>query len=140
MTRDIEDRCRTEVIELHRFFVEWFKGELSGDEAFERFSRVMADGFEIIPPDGRKMNRDEILSAVRSAHGLEAGGSFEIRIEKFESRLVGDGFLLATYQEWQRSGSGERARLSTAVFRARENTPNGVEWLHVHETWLSENS
>ena len=27
-------------------------------------------------------------------------------------------------------------RVSTAVFRERADTPNGLAWLHVHETWL----
>jgi hypothetical protein len=33
-----------------------------------------------------------------------------------------------------------RGRLSTALFRERDDTPNGVEWLHVHEVWIENGS
>jgi hypothetical protein len=48
---------------------------------------------------------------------------------------VGD-ILLVTYEEWQQSGDQTTARLSTALFRDKPDAPNGLEWLHVHETWL----
>jgi hypothetical protein len=44
---------------------------------------------------------------------------------------------LTTYQEWQETAEGRTVRLSTALFREKVGTPNGLEWLHVHETWLA---
>ena len=45
-----------------------------------------------------------------------------------------------TYREWQTNtgttGDITSLRLSTAVLCAAPGTPNGVAWLHVHETWL----
>jgi hypothetical protein len=46
--------------------------------------------------------------------------------------------LLATYEEWQVIEGETRGRLSTALFRNREGTPNGIEWVHLHETWMSD--
>lgn len=46
------------------------------------------------------------------------------------------GYVLATYEEWQRnaiaSKPADNGRIATALFRAREQ----LRWIHVHETWL----
>ena len=46
-----------------------------------------------------------------------------------------DELALATYEEWQEIDGKINARLSTVLLRAKADAPNGVEWLHVHETW-----
>ncbi len=52
------------------------------------------------------------------------------------SRTVGDGLVLVTYEEHQTTGGEHEGWLSSALFRAREGRPNGVEWLHMQETYL----
>lgn len=133
----MDDRCRKEVEELHRFFQDWFNGQLEPtDHNFQRFSGVMAEGFEILSPDGGRMTRSEILARVREGHGSSNDKSFRIWIENYESRAIARDLLLVTYEEWQETGGEKRGRTSSAVFRSKSTTPNGVAWLHVHETWL----
>ncbi|MFX0092506.1 MAG: hypothetical protein ACFFBD_12150 [Candidatus Hodarchaeota archaeon] len=45
---------------------------------------------------------------------------------------------MTTYEEWQEIDGQTIARLSTALFRKCFDAPNGVEWLHAHETWLQD--
>ena len=61
---------------------------------------------------------------------------FRIWIEGFQLRLVSGNLALATYEEWQEVEGQVTARLSSALFQRKENTPNGLVWLHVHETRL----
>lgn len=133
----MDERCRREVIELHQFFEEWFtaKRELT-EENFLRFSRVMGTGFEIISPDGDRRGREEMVENLRNAHGVYREETFRIWIEGYRSRPLAEGLQLVTYEEWQERADGKRGRLSTAVLRRNPDTPNGVEWLHVHEVWL----
>lgn len=137
----MEVRYQTEIIELHRFFQHWFNGELpDNDESFSRFSDVMAPGFEIVSPNGRWTDRDSLIAALRSSHGQwkDQGEPGKIRIEHYRLMHTEGPLALVTYEEWQEVGGESRGRLSTALFKMREGTPNGVEWLHVHETWLSD--
>lgn len=117
----------TEVEELHRFFEQWLGGET---EDFARADRVLAPTFTIIGPGGNLRTREELVRGL-----LEVQGKRPVKIEvrNLVERPLGDGFVLATYEEWQ-DGKG---RISTALLRAREDAPNGLEWLHVHETWLA---
>jgi len=43
---------------------------------------------------------------------------------------------LATYEEWQELERQTTARLSSMLFQGAQSTPNGLKWLHVHETWI----
>ena len=133
----MEDRCRREVVELHRFFQDWFNAELPDDDAsFHRFDGVLAEDFEIIGPTGNRTERVGLIPALRSGHGRSAGESFAIEVRKVRSRAVADGLVLVTYEEHQTTGDQHRGWVSSALFRARQGRPNGVEWLHVHETYL----
>ncbi len=135
----MDDACKKEVIELHQFFEDWNQGKLAKTEdQFRRFSGAVAKDFEIISPGGGSMSTTEILGRVREGHGSSRGTDFRIWIESYRSRPIGDGILLVTYEEWQSQGGKDIGRISTAVFRRESRAPNGVVWLHVHETWLQE--
>ena len=61
-----------------------------------------------------------------------------IWIENFEVRAVVGDVAVVSYEEWQEIAGQPRGRISSGVFRVRAGTPNGVEWLHLHETWLTD--
>jgi hypothetical protein len=130
-----EAACRTEIEEVHRFFQEWFAGRLPR-EAFDRVD-VLAEDFRIVWPDGSLTTRVELLERLQSAYGSRAEAPLTIEIDRIELREVGPALWLATYEEWHGSETERQGRLSSAVLRLKaEGTPHGVEWLHVHETWL----
>lgn len=130
----METRCRNEVLDLHRFFRDWFCGVLEA-EGFRRFEDVMADGFVIVTPQGGLRGLAELSDGLRRAHGGWKGEG-RIWIENFRLHRVEGDVAVVTYEEWQDVRGEVKGRLSTALFRQREGTPNGVEWLHVHEVWL----
>lgn len=126
-----------EIVELHDFFAQWFGGRLPAtDAAFARFADTMTPEFTIIAPTGTLLGRAELLPRLRAAHGSSPG--CQIWIERPALRATHGDVIVATYEEWQRhAGRAATARLSTVVFRAQPATPNGLVWLHVHETWLT---
>jgi hypothetical protein len=135
-TSALRARCEDEVVELHRFFQAWFRGEIDPDgSAFSRLSDVLAEGFHMVSADGEVVGRSEILASLRAAHGSKSSG-LVIRIEDCRFRTGGGRLGVLTYQEWQQEGERSRGRIATAVFQDRGDAPNGVEWVHVHETWL----
>ena len=130
----MQRNCLNEVNELHKFFQDWFTAAVPDtDEAYGRFSQTIGDDFHIIGPNGMLTNRENILVGLRAAHNA---GPFEIWIENASAREVVDGLWLALYEEWQIREGVKTARQSTALFRPNPSTPNGLEWVHVHETWI----
>lgn len=137
---DLGRRCVREVAELHRFFEAWFNADLpADDEAFSRFEAAMAPGFVIIDPGGRLRRLERLTESLRSNHGCRSGADDFIRIAVEAARVrhrLGD-LCLVTYEEWQETPDRTVGRLSSALFRRRRGAPNGVQWVHVHETSLA---
>ena len=137
----LDERCRAEVIGLHQFLQGWLGGTIEPtEESLHRFSTVLAPEFEIITPGGERIGRDSLIAGMRDAHGARAGSAppFRIRIEAYEGKPLGPDLRLVTYEEWQEADGRRRGRLSSALFRTRGETPHGVEWVHLHETWIPE--
>ena len=126
----LTDDCETEVAEFHEFVEAWFAG--TADDP-RRLETSLAPDFHIVTPQGEIRTRDGLVEDVVGAHAAYADVSFEISIGAFESRDVTDDRCLATYEERRSIDDRHETRVATALFR-RADAPNGVEWIHVHET------
>lgn len=128
-----------EIEALHALFVAWFTGSAEPiDEDFRAIEDALDTPFVLISPSGRLQKRDALLQSLRKAHGCFQGSDFTIWIKDVRLQHLRGGTILATYEEWQRHKGKERGRLSSALFVQEEETPRGLRWLHVHETWLPE--
>ena len=127
-----------EIVELHDFFQGWLGGALPAtDAAYARLSDTQSPEFAIVTPGGERIAGPALLAQLRAAHGSRPG--WRMWIENAELRFTQGGLTVATSEEWQRHADGTlTGRLSTVVFRDQPGTPNGLVWVHVHETWLPE--
>lgn len=124
-----------EIVELHAFFVTWLGAEVPhNEETFTRCSGVLTPNFAIIGPDGQLTERDETVAALYASYGTQPG--LKLWIERPMVRYCNHGQTLVTYEEWQTDRGVTIGRASTALFIDTPNTPHGVLWGHIHETWL----
>ncbi len=130
-----------EVIDLHRFFEDWFGGYCEHSEQVFKQGLLdrMHENFNIIMPGGMMLHIADFTPGFRDLYG--SNPDFHISIRDIRQLpLAGDSIYLVSYQEWQRnarmSTPPNNGRLSSAVFVEDEDAPNGVKWFHVHETWL----
>lgn len=131
----IDVRCQQEIEALHRFFEDWLGGTCPNtDAAFDRVRQALAPSFHLIHPEGRMMSRENILSGLRKNHGGHP--DLTIQIRNVQLLQTGDDLLVATYEEWQENDATTDGRLSTVAFCCDAESPNGLRWQHVHETWL----
>lgn len=136
----LRGRCEDEIVELHRFFQAWLRGEIDPDgDGFSRLGDALAVDFHRVSADGAIAGRSEVLAEVREGHGSKPP-DFAIRAEGFRFRAGSRRLAVVTYEEWHEPGGPHAApgagRISTAVFQDRADAPNGVEWVHLHETFL----
>ncbi|AZN98402.1 DUF4440 domain-containing protein [Mesorhizobium sp. M9A.F.Ca.ET.002.03.1.2] len=128
-------RASAEIVDLHRFFVGWFDRTRADRTDFSRFERVMGEGFEMIAPDGQLLDRNAVLDHIRASRAT-CDGDFAIAIEDIRAVWqAGDTIVVCYVEAQQRAGKRSRRR-SSAVFTTSSSAPNGVEWRHLHETWL----
>lgn len=134
MDNALAEQVRSEIEDLHRFFVGWFRGDLPQDSFQQGFLDRFDSEFLLIPPAGTLLSLAQLADGVKSAHNTNP--KFRIAIRNVTIRRVFDGQVLATYEEWQRfalaSRPPENARLASVIFKLGRP----LVWLHIHETWM----
>ncbi len=128
-------RVEKEIIQLHQFFQDWYNNQLAlTKDNFSHCENVLAKDFSIIFPNGEVVRCQPLLERLRNAHNSH--NEMRIWIKNIQIRHHISDVILATYEEWQEIEGQITARLSSVVFQEVQSTPNGVCWLHVHETWI----
>ncbi len=128
----LEESVRREIEELHEVFEAWLAG--TEGASLDPAETALVEGFRLISPEGRLLERRLLLEGLSRAHG-NMGAEFRIEVRAVSTVALGDRLVLATYEEWQQRGDDERlGRQSSALLRQRPG--GGFDWLHVHETWL----
>lgn len=123
----LEEIVTKEIVDLHRFFSDWYNGNCPNDDEF--FSKKMTSRFDpefkIVLTDGASLDLNGISQKIRQSYGSK--DHFEIDIRNV--RLLeenDDGFVTASYEEWQ----NEEGRHSTVKF---SNKDKALRWTFVHE-------
>ncbi|NPE07802.1 MAG: hypothetical protein GNW80_05945 [Asgard group archaeon] len=132
----MKKQSEKEVIELHKFFEEWFKSEIENkDEVFTRLEDALSEEFMLISPIGQVSSREQIITQIKNGYGSRKTDEIPYRlwVQNIECRLLEGNLCLVIYEEWGEVAGKTNARLSSALFRKKDKTVNGVEWVHVHE-------
>lgn len=131
----MESSVISEIQTLHQFFQDWFTGAVPATEVnFARATAVLHPQFTLISSDGRLSDRATVISWLREGYGTRP--DFQLWTEQIVLRQQSNDLALATYEEWQQTPGSQTVRLSSALFQHQLGAPHGIEWLHVHETWL----
>ncbi|MEQ8482689.1 MAG: hypothetical protein RIC18_18725 [Hoeflea sp.] len=133
---DLIERAKAEVINRHKFFVEWFTGRAPEAE-MEASARAFASDMRMVEPDGSMIGADQVKAMLKGARGKRSVG-FEIRVDLIEAHLVGSDAALVVYDEHQVVDGQKSARRSSALFSADKDAPEGVVWRHLQETWITQ--
>ncbi|NLR97846.1 DUF4440 domain-containing protein [Rhizobium sp. P38BS-XIX] len=128
-------KARAEVIDFHRFFEAWYDAETAGSTDFDRCERTFGHAFRMIPPTGRIFDRAETIELIRT-NRASFRGDFSIEISDIHSSFETENTIVLTYVEAQMRAGKYSRRQASALFTASSSAPNGVEWQHLHETWL----
>lgn len=127
--------CANEIEALHDRFVEWFTGTRPNDIA-DRLGSSLAPEFEMITPDGDRLNRSTVIKSVDESYDRKHPEDFDIDIQNVERVADLGTHVVVRYEEWQTTPAGTTGRISTGLFRDDSGAPKGVRWVDLHETWI----
>ena len=119
-----------EIVELHALFVEVFTGR---SRDFSRCEAALSPQLEMVTPEGRLVNRAQIMAALINA---TARADLQIAIQAIAPVREDAGSVLLRYIEEQYRDGETTRRLSIALFETASNAPNGVAWRYLQETWI----
>ncbi|GKZ01553.1 hypothetical protein MPSEU_001105900 [Mayamaea pseudoterrestris] len=134
--------CRTHVQELHALFVSWFQGKRDRQELTDDLNHRLAPSFSHVAPNGQFIRGSQVLvNHLLQKYGVYKDRVFDIAIYNVRLLWSNSKHCLVTYEEWQSwKQNGEDiqfGRLSTCLL---EKISTGMQWIHVHETWLEAES
>ena len=124
-----------EVERMHVFIQDWIGGLRQN---MSPFTESLAEEFTFIPPSGTVLDREQSIAAMEDAGDAHADSSpsFRIDVQDAEVQLSVYGMHLVTYREHQRIDGEWHSRTSSVWLRETTRTATGLEWVHLHETWL----
>lgn len=131
----LSERAMREVVDRHVFFADWLTGRLP-ETTLGGATRPFADGFRRIAPDGREMDRAALAAWLKANRGAMPD-TFTIAIDGIRTIAEMPDCVALCYRETQ-AGQTPPVRIATALFVADDGAPNGVAWMHVHETWITD--
>lgn len=123
--------CAEEIVSLHRVFEAVLGAPC--EDGTDRFEAAFAPDFAMVMPNGRRLDRAEVLAFLRGARGLRGPG-FRIAIEDIAVLRAAPPLMLMHYIERQWVQGAETARRASALFDVSGPAPR---WLFVQETWVS---
>ncbi len=130
------DRAAKEVVDLHQYFQQWFRGDIANDAANQaRFMDSFDPLCELVAPNGDI----DAISAL-SKRFLAAWKRFpdaKVWTSSFVPITVMPDQVLVKYREWREIDGETTVRMTTCLFSRDDNAPNGVKWTYIHETWLN---
>jgi len=146
-----------EIVELHRFFVPWFRGttpESDKAEEFRAFESHFHPRFEMDAPFQSGLDYDAVMEMINGLFGSEKNNGFDIEIKNvkllFDDRTIADKLsidmaecddecIVAQYEEWQISSDSSKTtvRQSYIMFEVEHSgiSPLGIQWRKLHEEW-----
>ncbi|MHA1121270.1 MAG: hypothetical protein ACTSPC_00475, partial [Candidatus Heimdallarchaeota archaeon] len=66
----MKKQSEKEVIELHKFFEEWFKAEIENkDEIISRLEDALSEEFMLISPTGQVSTREQVITQIKNGYG-----------------------------------------------------------------------
>lgn len=134
---DLSTGAANEAADLEAFLEEWIRGDHDSDDALERFAAVLAEGFHIVPIPGYPvLDRAGLLGYMLQQRGTDPE---TVRwVENVRIGYVGEGVVVAFYDEWQVRDGERKGSVISATFVEAPDAPNGVQFAHLHETPIDE--
>lgn len=129
----MDNNYNQEITELHQFFQDYFSGKIPV-EAIARFEQTLAAGFTLIDSSMTIIGYDAIKQIIQGLHAQRIGRL--IWVENIVLRHDLADIVIVSYEEWQATEEKTTQRACSVVFKKDAAAPNGLLWLHVHESGL----
>jgi hypothetical protein len=138
-TSEAATRVRAEIVAMHAFFEQWFRGVVDDDDDVfsQGFARRFDPGFVRLGPVGDILPLAQVIKSIRPRYG--SNPDFRLQIREVLLRRELDNLFVVTFEEWQRNAmhaQPNNGRLATVMLQTDRVAPGGLAWLHMHTCWL----
>ena len=130
------ERFANEVVDLHRFFQDWFNGAVpKSEKVFRRVEVAWPEPFTLVDPKNGIHASASLLRDTFNLHGAFPELRIQIRalaISEIPDTLV----AVARYEEWHVDENETEGRMCSATLLRQSEASAEVRWVHIHESKL----
>lgn len=136
MTKEpLLEAVRQNILDVHVFFVDWFRGHVPVDALEAGFLSILEPSFFYVPPAGALVPKRGLADVFLAGHG--ANPNLEIAILDVVIQHELPHHLLASYREIQRGAIPPDARNNERLTTVLMTKDQPFRWLSVHETAIA---
>ncbi|CAM6100642.1 unnamed protein product [Calypogeia fissa] len=135
--KDETSRVACEIVEYQIYLEKWLRGQVdTSDSGFWRLIHTMDEKSSLVFAHGTEGNAHLTIDGLRSLHG--AVPQFVIWVDRVRVKKLSEGAWSVIFDKWERPTPEElHCKIISSVLVSQAGTPNGLKWVHIHETWLA---
>lgn len=144
--RDVVDFSRSkpddigpgyEVVKFYMLYERWCRAEIANSEQYiQNLKKICYPSGIIIHPSGIERPLHECIKAMQSLYGVKQGKQYWVWVDRVSSAQIGSDAWLVKFDKWELTDEGRQCCLTTALVNSKEESQNGFNWVHIHQTWL----
>ncbi|CAM6007876.1 unnamed protein product [Sphagnum balticum] len=125
-----------EVVEYLLLIEQWLRGDVpNSHQVHNRLKSVLAPDSSLVHAYGIISNPYKEIDSFHSLYGSQKGKTFAIWADRIRTMEISDDSWVVRFDKWQRTGL--TFFFLCLFIQANVDTPNGLQWKLIHETWLS---
>ena len=92
---------------MHKNFVDWYNGKIFKSVFDDKITSYFDASFKVVFPDGSVYTKDTLSKLIYDDYNTS--NDFGIKIKDLKLENLGEGYVIATYKEYQYAGRKNRA-------------------------------